>query len=69
MKEKELHNINKENETLRENYEMSKRDVKILKAEVNMYEKKSKSKQEKETHYNKEFLCEVCAKKFESISN
>ena len=56
IKEKELHDINKENKTLRENFETSNRDLKMLKAQVKNFEKdelkKSKVMQEKETHNN-----------------
>ena len=42
----------------------------MLKAQVNKYEKeevkKSKVRQEKEIHNNREFPCEVCPKKYES---
>ena len=39
IKEKELHDINKENKTLKENCETSNRDLKMFKAQVNKYEK------------------------------
>ena len=39
IQEKELHDINKENKTLRGNFETSNRDLKMLKAQVNKYEK------------------------------
>ena len=51
IKEKELHDINKENKTLRENSEASNRDLKIVTAQVKKYEKEelknSKVRQEK----------------------
>ena len=51
-----MHDINKENKTLRENFETSNRDLKMLKAQVKKFEKdelkKSKVMQEKETHNN-----------------
>jgi hypothetical protein len=53
-----------------ENFETSNRYLKIVKAQVNKYakteQKISKVRQEKETHNNKEFPCEVCNKKYES---
>ena len=52
IKEKELHDINKENKTLRENFETSNRDLKMLKAQGNKYEKEESKKKKPITTEN-----------------